>query len=357
LRVVAEDDRTELDRFSSARHPRETERLFGHAESEQRFLQAYQSGRMPHAWLLSGPEGIGKASFAYRAARFLLSHPDGRSDTVQRARTLDSPLDSVVGRRVLAQSHGGLTVVRREIESGKKTIPTEIKVDQIRRLIQFFETTSGEEGWRIAIIDTLDEVNRSGANALLKLIEEPPERSLFLMVTHAPGRLLPTIRSRCRVLPFKPLQEEDILKAINDQPEHADPSRAREAARHAHGSVREALSLLDPSTLATIAHVETLLGRLPTLDRSEILEMADGLTGRDKTGQYETVIDTVQNWIADQCRLRAGEGIARLAPLAELWEKNARLASETDRYNLDRRPFILALFVDLAETVRASLRV
>jgi DNA polymerase-3 subunit delta' len=351
---VAEENAIELDRFAASRHPRETERLFGQEEAERRFLAAYQSGRMPHAWLLAGPEGIGKASFAYRAARFLLSHGDWQSAAVQGAKSLDCPAGSAIARRISAQSHGGLLVVRREIESGKKTIPTEIKVDQIRRLIQFFETTSGEEGWRIAIIDPLDEVNRSGANALLKLIEEPPARSLFLMVTHAPGRLLPTIRSRCRVLPFKALAQADLVAALLDQPDPVAHSRAEQAARHAHGSVREALGLLDPATLSVIEHVETMLQRLPQLDRAELFQMADGLVGREKSGDYETVIDTVQNWIAEQCRMRAGEGGRRLAPLAELWEKNARLASETDRYNLDRRPLILGIFVDLAEAVRGS---
>ena len=351
---MAEDSSVELDRFGASRHPRDVENLFGHEREEAQFLAAYRSGRMPHAWLLSGPEGIGKASFAYRAARFMLSHPDPTTDAVQRAHSLESSFETGAGRRISAQSHGDLLAVRREIEPGKKAIPTEIKVDQIRKMIQFFETTAGEGGWRIAIIDTMDELNRSGANALLKLVEEPPPRSLFFMITSAPGRLLPTIRSRCRVLAFRALKEADLVKALLAQPVPPSQPVALQAARHAGGSVKSALKLIDPATLSVIEHVEGVLRKLPALDRAELLQMADGLTGRERSNDYQTVIETVQNWIADQCRVRAGEGGHRLAPLAEVWEKSARIAGETDRYNLDRRPFLLSLFADLAEAVRLS---
>ncbi|MCX8504708.1 MAG: DNA polymerase III subunit delta' [Beijerinckiaceae bacterium] len=351
---MAEDLSIELDRFGTSRHPREGEVLFGHQREEAQFLNAYQSGRMPHAWLISGPDGIGKASFAYRAARFILSHPDPKAEAVQGAIALDSRFDPGVGRRISAKSHGDLLTICREIEPGKKTIPTEIKVDQIRKMIQFFETTAGEGGWRIAIIDTMDELNRSGANALLKLIEEPPPRSLFFMITSAPGRLLPTIRSRCRVLSLRPLKEAEIVEALRAQPSPPSQAVALQAARHSGGSVKTALKLMDPATLSIIEHVEQVLQRLPALDRAELLQMADGLVGRERSNDYQTVIETVQNWLAEQCRLRAGEGGHRLAPLAEVWEKSARMADETDRYNLDRRPFLLSLFADLSEAVRLS---
>jgi len=352
---MADDASVELDRFSSARHPRDVERLFGHEREEAQLLAAYRSGKMPHAWLLAGPDGVGKASFAYRAARFILAHPDPLAETVQTASSLDSNHQTAVGRRISAQSHGDLLALRREIEAGKKTVPTEIKVDQVRKAIQFFSSTAAEGGWRIAIIDTMDELNRSGANALLKLIEEPPPRSLFFMVTSAPGRLLPTIRSRCRLLTFRPLKESEIVGALMDQPVPPNLESASKAARHAGGSVKAALKLIDPATLSIIEHVEKILERLPNLDRVELLQMAEGLVGRERSNDYHTVVETVQNWIADQCRNRAGEGGHRLAPLAEVWEKSARAAGEVDRYNLDRRPFLLSLFADLAEAVRLSI--
>jgi DNA polymerase-3 subunit delta' len=200
----------------------------------------------------------------------------------------------------------------------------------------------------------MDELNRSGANALLKLIEEPPPRSLFFMVTSAPGRLLPTIRSRCRVLTFRPLKETDVVGALLAQPIPPSQAVAEKAARHAGGSVKSALKLIDPATLSVIEQIEKMLNLLPALDRAELLQMAEGLVGRERSNAYQTVIDTVQNWISEQCRLRADEGGHRLAPLAEVWEKSARVAGETDRYNLDRRPFVLSLFTDLADAVRLS---
>ncbi len=351
---MVDDNGQELDRLQGARHPRDTVRLFGHEREEIQFLTAYRSGRMPHAWLLAGPEGIGKASFSYRAARFVLGNPDPQSAFVTAARTLDTDPDSPSNRRISAQSHGDLRVLRREIEAGKKTIPTEIRVEQVRQAIQFFSSTSNEGGWRLAIIDQMDDLNRSGANALLKLIEEPPPRVLFLMVTSSPGRLLPTIRSRCRVLNFRPLSEGEIVSAMLDQPKPPDRATAMRVAPYAAGSVRDAMKLTDPATLAIIEHVTTLLRRLPAIDRGELFAMVEGLTGRDKTADFETVLDTVNRWLGEQCRERAGEGARRLAPLAEVWEKSARAASETDRYNLDRRPFLLTLFADLAEAVRLS---
>ena len=239
---MAEDLSIELDRFGTSRHPREGEVLFGHQREEAQFLNAYQSGRMPHAWLISGPDGIGKASFAYRAARFILSHPDPKAEAVQGAIALDSRFDSGVGRRISAKSHGDLLTICREIEPGKKTIPTEIKVDQIRKMIQFFETTAGEGGWRIAIIDTMDELNRSGANALLKLIEEPPSRSLFLLVAHNPADLLPTIRSRARMLILEPLSTDDTIRAMTQAGEPWSRTKQddlRAAAERNSGENRE----------------------------------------------------------------------------------------------------------------------
>jgi len=193
--------------------PRETNVLFGHADAERILLDSYKSGRMPHAWVIGGERGIGKATLAYRLARFVLAHPDPRTADVQQAASLAVTADHPVARRIAAQAQGDLLVLERTLND-KGKLRQDIAVDDIRRSVVFFGSTAGEGGWRIAIVDAVDELNRFGANALLKVLEEPPERSLLLLVSHAPGRVLPTIRSRCRRLLLRPLKAADVSRAV-----------------------------------------------------------------------------------------------------------------------------------------------
>src|ERR1700733_7125552 len=180
-------------------HPRETTALSGHREAELALLNAYKSGRIPHAWLIGGGQGIGKATLAYRMARFALSHRDPLATSVQRADTLAVDPDGAAARHVASGSHGGLLTLERTLNE-KGVMRTVISVDQTRETISFFGSTAAVEGWRVCIVDTVDELNPNAANALLKILEEPPRQSLFLLVSHAPARVLPTILSRCRKL-------------------------------------------------------------------------------------------------------------------------------------------------------------
>ena len=185
-------EREEGDRLKGSPHPREQTKFFGHAAAEAEVLAAWNRGRFPHALLLGGPEGIGKATLAYRIARFLLAAPKSG------ATSLEIPADHPVSRQVAALSHPDLIALRRiASEEGKKP-PSEISVDEVRRAISFFGSTAAMGGWRIAIVDSVDELNKNGTNALLKVLEEPPAHSLFLLISHAPGRLIATIRSRCQ---------------------------------------------------------------------------------------------------------------------------------------------------------------
>ena len=174
--------------------------LFGHAEAEQALLEAYRCGRIPHAWLIGGESGIGKATLAYRMARFVLAHPDPAVPAVQKATSLAVPADHPVARRVAGQAHSDLLVLERVVNEKTGKLFTVIRVDDVRRSVPFFGSTAGEGGWRVAIVDSVDELNKESENALLKVLEEPPPRALLLLVSHAPGRVLPTIRSRCRAL-------------------------------------------------------------------------------------------------------------------------------------------------------------
>src|SRR6478672_2336512 len=193
-------------------HPRETSILAGHREAESALLNAYRGGRIPHAWLIGGAQGIGKATLAYRMARFVLTHRDPLGTAVQRADTLAIDANAPVARHIASGAHGGLLALERTAND-KGVLRTVITVDETRETISFFGSTAAVEGWRVCIVDTVDELNPNAANALLKILEEPPQQSLFLLISHAPARVLPTIQSRCRKLALRSLDPGDVIRA------------------------------------------------------------------------------------------------------------------------------------------------
>ena len=190
----------ESDRFEDAPHPRETCSLFGHGKAENDILRSLRPGNLPPALMIGGPPGIGKATLAWRLARFLLAIPEPLA--VAENENLFVPPDHPVSRQIAALAHPDLVLLRREWNEEAKKFYTQIQVDDVRRAAHLFHQAAGQGGWRICIIDSAEDLNQSSANALLKLVEEPPPRSLFLIIAHRPGRMLPTLRSRCRNTPF-----------------------------------------------------------------------------------------------------------------------------------------------------------
>ena len=235
----------EADRLGEFPHPRETHALFGHRAAEATLAQAFAGGRLHHAWLLAGRAGIGKATLAYHMARHMLARPEERDPA---AATLDVPPGSAATRQVARLAHPGLLVLRRPYDLKSKRLLSVISVDEVRRLRGFLGLTGAEGGWRVVIVDSADELNANAANALLKSLEEPPPRALFLLVTSQPSGLLPTIRSRCRRLDLAPLDAESLQRAAEAALEAAGLKRPPadawpQLARLADGSVRAALQL------------------------------------------------------------------------------------------------------------------
>ena len=347
----------EPDRLPNAPHPRETLALVGHDVRERTFLDALASGRMHHAWLLGGPEGIGKASFAYRAARFLLAVGDPQARAARSA-DLAMPEHDPATRRVMAQSHPDLHVLRRIQKPDGKSYTSNIPVDSIRRVIDRFGSSAAEGGWRVCIVDSAEDMERSAANALLKLLEEPPPRALFLIIAHAPGRMLPTIRSRCRLLTFDPLAEADVAEAgrlaLERMEMPFDGSALRRASGLSEGSVRRALTYVDPETLALVEAVRARLDALPQIDLAALMALAEDVAGKAGERDFAVMIETIQGWISDHLHAHAAAQPARLAPLAEVWEKLGQQAREVETYNLDRRPLVMTLFHDLSSAVSRS---
>src|SRR3982074_429021 len=217
----------QVEAQAAAVHPRETTALFGHHDAETALLDAYRSGRIPHAWLIGGPAGIGKATLAYRMARFVLAHRNPLASDAQDALTLKVDPSDPVARHVAAGAHGGLLTLERTLND-KGVMRTVITVDENRETLSVFGSTAAVDGWRVCIVDTVDELNANAANALLKVLEEPPRQSLFLLVSHAPARVLPTIQSRCRKLLLRPLAAADIISAAAEAADIAvdDPALA-----------------------------------------------------------------------------------------------------------------------------------
>src|SRR6266436_8387390 len=196
---------------SAAPAPRANPELVGHDGAEQELRRLDEMGRLPHAILLSGPRGIGKATLAFRLARFLLAKNEERSGTAADGLAVDP--ESGVFRRVAAGGHADLLTIERAYDARRRRLRGEIVVEEAREITGFFRLTAAEEGWRIVVVDGAEEMNRNAASALLKILEEPPRRGLLLVVAHSPGRLLPTIRSRCRRLALRALAAEDVARA------------------------------------------------------------------------------------------------------------------------------------------------
>jgi DNA polymerase-3 subunit delta' len=331
--------------------PRAAGELFGHLEAEQTLLDAYRGGRIPHAWLIGGESGIGKATLAYRMARFVLAYPDPAMPAVQKAKSLAVPAEHPAARRIAGQAHSDLLVLERVINEKTGKLFTVTRVEDVRRTVPFFGSTAGEGGWRVAIVDPLEDLNRAGENALLKVLEEPPPRALLLLVSHAPGRVLPTIRSRCRTLILRPLATEDLVRAMTAATgEGASADQIRAAAAVANGSVGRALSLLDGEALELRQQVVGLLDRLPALDPRALHALGEEIAGTESE-PLAAFMDAVNAWLSARLENGPQEG-ARLARVAEVWAAVNSAARDAEAYNLDRKPLVFSVFGQLAEAAR-----
>jgi DNA polymerase-3 subunit delta' len=339
------------DTGSETKLPRETTVLFGHQDEERALLDSYKSGRIAHAWLIGGPPGIGKATLAFRLARFVLAHPDPGAPVVQNATSLAVDPDDPVARRMAAQAQGDLLVLERSLNEQTGKLYTVIRVDDVRRTVSFFGSTAGEGGWRIAIVDAVDDLQREGANALLKVLEEPPQRSLLLLVSHLPGRELPTLRSRCRRLLLRPLETADVTRAITAATGlDADSPEVRQATAAAEGSVGRALGLLDGAAIALRQRMQDLFAQLPDPDPRALHALGEAIAGTDPR-TLEAFMDMINGWLS----ARLGEGAqpkAQMARVADTWEKVNRAARDVETYNLERKPLVFTVFGALAEAAR-----
>jgi DNA polymerase-3 subunit delta' len=367
-------DLPQADRIAGLPHPCETEHLFGHDGACAQVLEAFNGDRMHHAWMLTGPKGIGKASLAYHIARFLLAaEPTGDNlfGTSPPATSLFVPADLQVARRIRAGSEPGLCVLRRPVDEKTGKLKTVIPVDTVRELRRFFSLSAGGNGRRVVIVDCIDEMNANAANALLKVLEEPPQNAVLLLVTHQPSRILPTIRSRCRTLACAPLSPEDLQRAFAQAlPEQAfDPGLTALAA----GSVGQAAELSLTHGTDTYGAIVSLCHGLPQLDRNALLKLANS-TVRATDGKLEQLLDLLDLFLARLARAGVSapgqeaargeaEVFARLCPgpaAARIWADAQLELSQRARQgkiaNLDPSSLILDMGLKIEETASKILR-
>jgi DNA polymerase-3 subunit delta' len=341
--ALAEPDR--LDGFST---PREVDRLFGHEAALGEFNDALRSGRMHHAWLLVGPEGIGKATLAYRFARSVLAEGEA------------ADREHPVFRKVAALSHPNLLLIRRSWIEKVKRYSQWIGVEEVRRLRTFLGHSAGEGGWRVVIVDRADELNQNAANALLKALEEPPPKTLFLLISSAEGRLPVTIRSRARTLRVAGLGEEDLEQAVRAalaRDEHeADAQTLAVALALSQGSVRRALELVSSAGIELYGEIVAALAALPEIDGPRLHRQVERLAAPGGTERLDLYLSLLLGLIERLIRFAAtGEEAtqeqqtlakrlvspANLAYWAEAWEAISEARSEAFALNLDRGLLVL----------------
>jgi DNA polymerase-3 subunit delta' len=365
-------DIPEPDRIEGAPHPRETHRLFGHDKAEADFLSAFTTGRMHHGWLITGPRGVGKATLAWRLARFLLATPDadgGLFGAPEPPTTLDIPEDDPTARRIRALAEPRLFLLRRAWDEDKKRLKTVITVDEVRRMKSFFALSAADGGRRAAIIDDADEMNPNAANALLKLLEEPPAGATFFLISHQPFRLLPTIRSRCRELRLTPLPPDALAAALAQAGGDAAPEDAQALAELAGGSVGEAFRLTNLDGLKLYAVLTQLLATLPRIDRPRLLALAELGAARGAEEQFDLILTLLDLFLTRLARAAAtrtlppeaakgeADALTRLAShpnAARLWAEAAQSLSARARkgkaVNLDPAALLMDMVLKLEET-------
>lgn len=340
----------------SAPEARANPELLGHETAERSLRRLLDSGRLPHAILIGGPRGIGKATLAYRLARFVFSRSAPTGEAVDSER-LAVAAESGVFRRVASGGHADLLTVERAYDPRRRRLRSEIVVEDVREIAAFLHLTPAESGWRVVIVDGADEMNRNAANALLKILEEPPRRTVVLLVAHSPGRLLPTIRSRCRRLSLSALPAAIVLDLLGRYRPGLASTDAEAIAGLANGSIGTAL---DIAAAGGLDLYRSLVGLLARPNLAELHAFADRLARSEAEDSYRLVQESIGQILTRLARKAAGTetggtmmdeaaierlaGRAHAAAWATLRDEIGARFGRADGLNLDRKQALLGAF-------------
>lgn len=358
--------------------PRQQAALAGHEETEKALLEAWQSGRLPHAMILAGPEGIGKATLAYRLARFVLaqggaagSGAAGLFGAETAPHDLSVPEKDAVFRRVASGGHADLLVIERGFDDKKGRMKTSISAEDARQITPFMRKTAGEGGWRVVIVDGAEDLNVFSQNALLKILEEPPPRALLILTTTQPGRLLPTTRSRCRLFHLHPLSDKTVADLVDRQIQGLSPQEKDMLVRVAEGSIGRALSFHADGGVDLYKQLLAVAENLPDLDMLRVHDLADKL-GRGNDAAFGLIEDILTGWCGHIARLEARDAdiMADIfpgdGPVFDQWRRRVRpghfleagdalraLFGAARGFHLDKRQAIIHAFLTLQDPRQA----
>ena len=369
---MSDDEIPEADRAEGAPHPRMTEDVLGQDAAETQVLDALSGGRVHHAWLLTGPEGVGKATFGWHVARYMLATPVGDDgglfgDAPPAPTSLRVDPENPVARRVTALSEPRLFLLRRAWDPDKKKLKTQIGVDDVRKMKSFFSLSAAEGGRRVALIDSADDLTVAAANALLKVLEEPPKDAVLILISHSPSKLLPTIRSRCRQVRLSSLDPNTLANVVrNAGIEAPDPERL---AALADGSAGDAIRLINLDGVTLYAKLIETLATAPSMQRSRMLAMIEPMAARGAEEKLRLFVRLIELCLARMARSGAGapiafegargerEVFAKLSPTphaarawANLQQEVAARASHAMAVNIDPHQMLLDIFVRIDQT-------
>lgn len=364
--------------------PRNTLDLVGHEHAEQLFLDAFNAEKVHHAWMITGPKGIGKATLAYKMARFLLNNPpvDDQGpglfgDVLEKVAlsSLETDQDSQANHLINAGSNPDLMVIERTEDPKTGKMRNNILVDDVRKVNSFFHKTASDGGWRVAIVDTADEMNRNAANAILKILEEPPKNSILIILAHAPGRLLPTIKSRCRMLPLKPLTSQTVKEILQKNYPEKEENIIDGYVSLSNGSPGYAISLMEHQGLKVYREILGLLSTMPNINVPLMHDFAGTITTKKSGDTFLLFSEMLSQFISRMVRhvsyLNTGhthnikealteefnlmEEMGSIIPLdqwAELWEKISKKMKVTDQLNMDRKQTV----IDILNMINSALK-
>ena len=353
-KAIPIEEQIVADRIEDISHPAECDSLIGHDEATSHLMKQYASGRMHHAWILNGPRGIGKATFALRFTAHIFKFPN--SDGVPQQWVGADEMASI-NAQLAAGGHPNLLHLTRPWDFKEKKFKTRLTVNEVRQTVPFFGTSRGQKGWRVAIIDSVDEMNTSAANALLKILEEPPDETIFFLIAHSMGKVSATIRSRCQTLSLKPLEESQlytVLERLNvlDEINKEDHSLLYQLSG---GSVRKAVLLIRNDGLDMYRQFEEICRNIEKPDWTIIHSLADMVALRGREDNYRMLLDVANEYIEQRATGKNGADctISVLARWAKAWEKVRQSVSLAESYNLDKKQVIINLFEFMGEAARS----
>lgn len=329
------------DRLDGISDPRENEQLVGH-ESELDFLsRKYLENSLHHAWLISGPRGIGKATFAFRFAEHLLRHPNSKGAPAKFAM-----VDDAVHSQVAKGAHPNVMVLRRPWDPKTKKFKTQISVEEVRKTIKFFGTSSGANAWRVCIVDPADDLNASAANALLKILEEPPAKTIFMVLAHSPRGLLPTIRSRCQSLSLKPLCDDTLTAVLKKQGvlDGMSQDEIIQLTGLAKGSVRRAILLANSKAISNFNDFIANTGK-SSPDFTSLHRLAGGISIASKSDEFKLFMDLIYDHLSSEIHNPSNQvNPKKLLNLSKVWEETLISVATMEEWNMDKKQVILSLF-------------